>query len=427
MTLRLTKRLKVYRKFQIGFVEKKILKWFATPERMKDAAERGVGSAEFPEKANKRRLWFHAASVGELESLWSVISEFAETDGEIILSVFSESANVHVQRLARSIAQKPAKVLYAGYSPWEGGWQAALTRVKPDGFVTSKYEAWPELWASLGLDGIPLFIVGAKERSSLRIAKKICLALGAPLPRMHLLSQTEKSCTELMKLFPAAEVKCENDPRWDRVAQRASEVNERVGELRRTFAQLPRPWGVFGSAWSTDIAFWKAAGPPPSAGTLWIVPHKIDSKSLVEIEVLLRDWGLTPVRSSHGSRISGQSCVLVDEMGFLSELYSLADWAFVGGGFGAGVHSTIEPAIQGIPVGCGPNGATKFDEIEEMRTTGQLKLLKSTQELLGWVNLVVLDNPSARELWRQQSRKRLGVAVRVLKFILDRNKVSGIL
>ena len=418
---RSTKRLRAYRKFQIGLIEKRVLKWFATPERLKDAAESGLASAKIPERTKKRRLWFHAASVGELESLWSVISEFAESDSEIILSVFSESANVHVQRLARSLSHKKAKVLYAGYSPWEGNWQQALEKTSPDGFVTSKYEAWPELWASLGMAGIPLFIVGAKERSSLRIAKKICLALGAPLPRMHLLTQTEKSCAELVKLFPSAEVQCESDPRWDRVAQRASQMNERVGDLKRTFAQLPRPWGVFGSAWSTDILFWKTAGAPPASGTLWIVPHKVDSKSLVEIEVLLKDWGLTPVRSSHGTRISGQSCVVVDEMGFLSELYSLADWAFVGGGFGAGVHSTIEPAIQGIPVACGPNGASKFDEIEELGRTGQLKLVNSSQELLTWVGQAVEENLASREKWREQARARLGVAARVLKFILDRN------
>ena len=421
MTTLPTKRLSIYRKFQKELIEKRVLKWFATPERLKDAAANGIGATQFQVKTKKRRLWFHAASVGELESLWSVISEFAESESEIILSVFSESANVHVQRLARSISHKSAKVLYAGYSPWEGGWQDALEKTNPDGFITSKYEAWPELWASLGMAGIPLFIVGAKERSSLRIAKRICQVLGAPLPRMHLLTQTEKSCAELVRLFPSAEVQCESDPRWDRVAQRASQMNERVGELKKTFSQLPRPWGVFGSAWSTDILFWKTAGPPPSSGTLWIVPHKVDSKSLVEIEVLLKDWGLTPVRSSHGTRISGQSCVVVDEMGFLSELYSLADWAFVGGGFGAGVHSTIEPAIQGIPVACGPNGASKFDEIEELRRTSQLKLVNTSQELLKWVSEAVQEDLTSRDQWRAQARARLGVAARVLKFILDRN------
>ena len=70
-----------------------------------------------------------------------------------------------------------------------------------------------------------------------------------------------------------------------------------------------------------------------------------------------------PASRKFGSR----PCVLVDEMGFLSELYGAADWAYVGGGFGAGVHSTIEPAIQGIPILIGPVRADHFTEIGQLQ------------------------------------------------------------
>jgi len=73
--------------------------------------------------------------------------------------------------------------------------------------------------------------------------------------------------------------------------------------------------------------------------------------------------------------------ILVDEMGFLAEFYELADWAFVGGGFGKGVHSTLEPACHGIPVFCGPSGAESFTEIQLLQEKEQLRVVHSSYEL----------------------------------------------
>ena len=107
------------------------------------------------------------------------------------------------------------------------------------------------------------------------------------------------------------------------------------------------------------------------------------------------------------------SCLIVDEMGFLTELYSVADWAFVGGGFGAGIHSTIEPAIYGIPVAGGPQGAQKFSEIEELNASGQMSLISRSEDFILW--LQGLQNLSQKKaLWIEQASKRAGAAQKIL-------------
>src|SRR5208282_542723 len=97
-------------------------------------------------------------------------------------------------------------------------------------------------------------------------------------------------------------------------------------------------------------------------------PHQIQAENVAALEQDLVRSGLKVLRTSKlkGPELVARqdgTVILGDELGFLSELYAAVDWAYVGGGFGVGVHSTIEPAIHGIPIACGPKNAEKFPEI----------------------------------------------------------------
>lgn len=322
------------------------------------------------------RIWLHAASVGELESLWPLV-ELANAAGkfDMILTVFSTSAWSHVHRMSRKL--QGDSPIFIGYSPLEGDWGQAIATIKPILFVTAKYEAWPDMWNALAHLGIPLAIIGAKPRSSILWAKRILKFLAGRIPEIHFFSFDPENREGLLRAFPDSRIRFGSDPRWDRVFQRSEKRHPRVEELAREFSDLPRPWATLGSAWSTDLFQLPSSGPEAFTGTLWIVPHKVDAKSVSEIEILLRERGWTPVRTGSEDKIrpAGRIAVLVDEMGFLAELYSEMDWAWVGGGFGSSIHSTIEPAIYGLPLMGGPNGRRKFDEITLLERQGQLKVV----------------------------------------------------
>ena len=321
--------------------------------------------------------WFHASSVGELEMLIPLIESWGALTTEsgervgVIVTIFSESAEGALKKFAWSFAQKGVRLLFGGFAPWEGEWNDALSRVRPDFFVTARYEAWPELWMSLSDLEIPLLIAGARARSSLKWAKRVCGWVGIATPKIQFCTVGPEDVAELEAQFPGSRVSITGDPRWERVRERAQRGNVRAKEITEKARALSRPWGVLGSFWADDLKIWDGVIRGRAwNGTLWVVPHKTDEARIAELESVLKAANLKYQKTSKATDFAGLDCVLVDEMGFLAELYSSADWAYVGGGFGQGVHSTIEPAIQGLPVACGPNRAEKFPEIALLAPRG---------------------------------------------------------
>ena len=107
-------------------------------------------------------------------------------------------------------------------------------------------------------------------------------------------------------------------------------------------------------------------------------------------------------------------------MGFLSELYSAADWAWVGGGFGKGIHSTLEPSIHGIPVGVGPRGTSQFAEVEALTGSGQLSVVSSSSDLGCWV--MSSAPPEVNERWKKEALARLGATHRIIEALVSHLK-----
>lgn len=242
---------------------------------------------------------------------------------------------------------------------------------------------------------------------------------------IRLLAVHEADEAGLMEVAADARVEVvrTGEPRWDRVGYRARQGSARARELIQLFGEQPRPWGVLGSVWPEDLEIWRGRF-VKGAGTLWVVPHRVDRESVEAIEGTLLRAGLRVTRSTgmraKAAAVAALDCILVDEMGTLLELYASADWAYIGGGFGVSMHSTIEPAIFGIPVACGSEGAEKFPEIGELVGTGQLTLVKDGEGLDAWLcaqgarHRDVVARDRERQQWLAQADARMGATGRVL-------------
>jgi 3-deoxy-D-manno-octulosonic-acid transferase len=260
----------------------------------------------------------------------------------------------------------------------------------------------------------------------LKWCRRICRWLGASLPKIVFLPVLAEECQDLQALGFGDRFEAVGEPRWDQVFARAQAGSDRASQLLNHFRELKRPWGVLAQIWPEDLASWETSL-SQAEGTLWVVPHQVGEASIKKTEEFLRQKGLQPLRSSmfrEQSALHGETpvCILVDEVGFLLELYSGMDWAYVGGGFGVSVHSTIEPAVHGLPIAIGPRGYHRFSEIQVLERSGELTVVQDSQGLSDWLRSIanVSESDEAlREKWRAQAKARTGATQRCLRILSE--------
>jgi hypothetical protein len=137
----------------------------------------------------------------------------------------------------------------------------------------------------------------------------------------------------------------------------------------------PRPWWIGAQVWGSDAPLfeqWMIRG--EFSGTLFLVPHEVGN---VQEE---------QARSAFARVLQSPNVHWIGKKGVLMNLYAQCDAAYVGGGFGQGVHNTMEPAVFGIPISCGPARVETFTEISQLKTSQQLKVIQNAQEFIQWAN-----------------------------------------
>jgi 3-deoxy-D-manno-octulosonic-acid transferase len=424
----------------------------------------GFSEEMVSERSCSGLVWFHAASSGELEMLWSVARSLRQlpefSNCQFGLTVFSPSGRTRLERF-----QSEFSSIYCGPSPWEGEWRQFFCEIRtrfgamPSVFISAKYECWPDLWGTLLEVGVPVLMVNAEWRRSLRWGTIVTRALFGGLPRLKFFTVLESAARELSGCMPGESALCSGDPRWDQMVARLSRPHPRVQELQSLGkkAKLPRPWVILGSAWEEDLEMILSAASGASfSGTLWVVPHRpsaaqarewvdraigaksggvwLSARVPGELRPLALDSvgvvasGLSSVEGSVASDRpeldhprSGPQLVFVQELGVLAELYSIGDAAWVGGGFRTGLHSVIEPALSDLWIAAGASKADTFPEVPELTRLGQLDLIRTESQAAAWLQKIAsVPSPSLRESWREwRVRTHLGAARRIASAVAE--------
>lgn len=327
--------------------------------------------------------WFHAASVGEFEGLLPLIEECAQRGAVAAVSVWSHSGDGALERLRR---KWDIPILRA---PHEGDWEIQLRNARPTAVIVYRYEAWPDLWASCSELKIPLLLLGARARSSLKWVKRILRVLGVSLPPLGGSYFVDSDRPGLETLFPNSVFQSSVNPRWQRASLRTSgSLSGRALEVAEILRTLPQPLLFLAQVWPSDfenlglnLASWP--------GGVVVVPHSLEPESLEKVVKSVQDRGISLRWSDAESAVrtypETARGLVVNEQGVLAELYRFADRAYVGGGFERGIHSVIEPACAGIPVACGPLRVEAFEETVILRESGQLSILNAAVDWEKWL------------------------------------------
>jgi 3-deoxy-D-manno-octulosonic-acid transferase len=236
--------------------------------------------------------------------------------------------------------------------------RAALAALTPDVLVFSKLDVWPSLVEVASASGVRLALISATlppQSSRLKgFGPALLRDAYARLDAVGAISAEDAERLTALGCRPQS-IEVTGDTRYDQVWARAHSAAH--GSIVEPF-RSPRPTLVAGSTWPSDEyhllpAILRARAAAPGLRCI-IAPHEPGADAIAVLDTWASSNGLEARRLTHPFAHDAD-VIIVDRVGMLGDVYALADFAFVGGGFhSAGLHSVLEPAAFGVPVAFGP-------------------------------------------------------------------------
>ena len=309
-----------------------------------------------------RYVWFHAASLGEFEQGRPLMEQIKREhpDIKILLTFFSPSGYEVRKNYegADIICYLPLDTI--------GNARRFLRAVRPEMAFFIKYEFWYNYLHILKHRNVPVYSVSSIFREDQVFFRWYGSQYGRVLKCFtHFYVQNELSKTLLAKIG-LTNVTVTGDTRFDRVLQ----IKEQAKQLPivESFTNKAQKVFIAGSSWQPDEEIFIKYFNEHRDWKLIIAPHVIGEDHLQQIEKMLE--GRKIVRyteaSSDPSALADADVLIINCFGLLSSIYHYANVTYVGGGFGVGIHNTLEAAVWDVPVIFGPNNQ-KFQEAQGLK------------------------------------------------------------
>ena len=307
-----------------------------------------------------RYIWFHAASLGEFEQGRPLMERIRREHPEykILLTFFSPSGY--------EVRKNYAGADVICYLPFDTprNVRRFLNLAHPCMAFFIKYEFWQNYLKGLQRRGIPAYSVSSIFRKNQVFFRWYGGRYYKVLTRFtHLFVQNEVS-KELLATLGIYNVTVVGDTRFDRVI----EIFEQAKQLPlvEAFKQGRRVM-VAGSSWQPDEDIFIPYFNEHPEMKLIIAPHVIGESHLAEIIGKLKRPYVRYTQATE-EEAAKADCLIVDCFGLLSSIYRYGEIAYVGGGFGVGIHNVLEAAVYGVPVLFGPNNR-RFQEARQLLET----------------------------------------------------------
>jgi 3-deoxy-D-manno-octulosonic-acid transferase len=386
---------------------------FVSKAKLWTSGRKDVISSVKKWRANQqgRVIWVHCASLGEFEQGRPIIEYIKSNypDIRILLTFFSPSGY--------EIRKNYNQADFICYLPLD---TPSLSRefvlaAKPSAAIFVKYEYWANYFFQLKKESVPLYIISGIFREDQRFfgaQKAFWSNVFSSVD--HFFLQNKDSQLLLQRISDRPSTVC-GDTRYDRVEAIAkdispiAQVSEFVGDADVI---------VGGSTYSTEEKIIRELLDEHSNWKAIIAPHEIEESRLKEIEQL---YGSLIVRFSQWDKEAskGARVMLIDNMGMLSRIYSYGRVALIGGGFGKGIHNTLEAAVYGMPLFFGPR-YQKFDEAIQLIENGAAESSEDISGLRNHMCVVLKDNEKCKkmgDLARNQVEQNLGSVAVIVKHL----------
>lgn len=304
-----------------------------------------------------KSAWFHFASLGEFEQGAPVLTQFRmlHPDLKIVITFFSPSGF--------EIKKNTPLADAVYYLPIDNSKNAHkfISAINPVVAVFTKYEYWYHFFNELHCRYIPLYVISGIFRPG-----QIFFKWYGGLHRKMLGFVTwffvqDENSQQLLKTICVDNATVSGDTRFDRVWANAANPKQlpEIGKFKNGTRLF-----IAGSTWPEDEQLMAQLAHRYPAWKFIIAPHEIDEEKINDlIRQLPANSSIRYSQLNHSAFIANHplQTLIIDNIGMLSSMYQFGDIAYIGGGFGKGIHNTLEAAAFGLPVIFGPN-YRKFKE-----------------------------------------------------------------
>ncbi len=291
-------------------------------------------------------IWIHCASLGEFEQGRPIIEALKEnTDEKILLTFYSPSG--YTIRKDYDLAD------HVTYLPLDTRKNARkfLEIIQPIKVIFVKYEFWYHFLDELKHREIPCYLVSATFRKQqLFFQPWIGKWFRKMLLGFDYIFTIDQASKSLLNTYDINKVLVVGDTRIDRVLEikKSKYKNPLILNFKQDYPLL-----IMGSSWEKDeqiiIPYYLKN---KSKLRLLIAPHDVSEKNVYRLLTYIKalDENIIVSQYSGGEIKPNTQILILDSIGILSKIYRYAEWVCIGGGFGAGVHNILEPAVYGVPV-----------------------------------------------------------------------------
>ena len=346
-------------------------------------------------------VWFHAASLGEFEQGRPLMERIRKDFPQYkILLTFYSPSGYEVRK-----NYEGADIIC--YMPVDTRLNAIrfLRLVRPVMAFFIKYEFWSNFLHILKHRGIPTYSVSSIFREGQVFFKWYGRSYAGVLKCFtHFFVQNEES-KRLLESIGITAVDVVGDTRFDRVLQIKEVAKQlpiceafRQGRVAATdvvSSSVPETTAykvfVAGSSWPPDEEIFIRFFNEHKDWRLLIAPHVIAEEHLKLILSLLKDKKVVRYTQTTPEEAAGADVLIIDCFGLLSSMYHYGDVAYIGGGFGVGIHNTLEAAVWNMPVIFGPNNK-KFQEAQGLLKSGGGFEINNFEDFAGLMNSLMNDH-----------------------------------
>lgn len=392
---------------------KKARLWVNGRKRLFDRIEQSI-------EKDAKPIWFHFASLGEFEQGRSVMEAIKKKypDEKIIITFFSPSGY--------EIRKNTPLADYVFYLPTDTAAHARdfLDIVKPKFAVFTKYEYWYHYFRELNRRTIPLFVISAIFREGQIFFKWYGGFFRGILKHVRFFFAQNTDSVLWLRAIHIRQAGLAGDTRFDRVVE--------LPKQRRTISEVEQFLGdhaqvlVAGSTWAPDERLLAELLATQKGWKMILAPHEIHGAHLQEIKQLFPHALFFSRFAEYTTfEIAKASVLVIDNIGMLSSLYGYGQFAYIGGGFGVGIHNTLEAATYGIPVIFGPN-YTRFQEAVDLIAVGSGFHVGNAKELRRVVQLLSSGEQrmNAGEAAQRYVQEKAGATQIIMKY-LETEKLIG--